>query len=134
VHESSIALSILQSLEGITSRKPNTRVKWIKLKIGRLRMIDEDSLKFALEVFSKGTRAEGMDVKIEWEDPLLKCNSCGYEWSANPKKNDLNSAHLYPDLLLQLQLFTCPSCGSTNYTIKAGRSLQISEVALYSEG
>lgn len=112
------------------SRRPNARIKWIKLKIGKLRMVDEDSLKFALEVFSKGTRAEGMDVKIEWEDPLLKCNDCSFEWSSKPRSNNLNSAHLFPDLLLQLQLFTCPSCGSTNYTIKAGRSLQISEVAL----
>ena len=125
MHETSIATAIIGELDRIANGR---RIAWVKLRIGRLRMIDEESLRFALDVLSKGTVAEGMEVRIEWEEPRLKCETCGYIWTATPGGEYVG--HFYPELLLQLCLFKCPRCGSTSYRIEAGRELSIAEVAV----
>ncbi len=141
MHETSIALSILAAVEDVYKQTPGAkRVTAIKIRVGMLSLIDIEALKFALQVASKGTPAEGAKLHVEIETPRFRCRKCGHEWEVGreeleriAEKYGLASVmHIYPDVILEYM--RCPRCGSTDVEIVRGRGVILESVELDVEG
>lgn len=80
MHEFSIALYVLEATEK-EARKvcKEPKVKFVKIKVGKFSNVVVDSLKFCLELASRGTCADGARFMIESESVQLKCSRCGEE-------------------------------------------------------
>jgi len=137
MHETSIALSILATVEDVFKNVPDAKkVKSILIRVGLLSLVDIEALRFALRVASRGTPAEGADISILLEYPLFRCRVCGREWSLDKRalseitgRYDIGSVmHLYPDVILEY--LKCPYCGSTDIEIVKGRGVILDSVEI----
>jgi len=130
MHETSIALSILAAVEDAFKETPGAkRVTKIRLQVGMLSLVDPEALRFALQVVSRDTPAEGAEIEIEMVKPRFRCNRCGYEWE--PRDEDIEKisqdpqlstlVHINPDVVAQY--LTCPRCGSNDVEIIRGKGV-----------
>ena len=137
MHETSIALSILSAVEDVYRQTPGARrITAIRIRVGMLSLIDIEALRFALQVASKGTPAEGAKLHITIETPRFRCRHCSHEWELNREKLEeiaekyglASAMHIYPDIILQYM--RCPRCGSTDVEIVRGRGVILESVEL----
>ncbi len=120
VHEWALAESILLYIENQGVR----RARRVVVKIGVLQSIDREILEFALREISRERGLEINEFTILEEEPLLKCNRCGFQWSIDPSKisEDIREAiHFLPESIYAY--FRCPNCGSIDFEIVKGRGL-----------
>ena len=112
MHESGIALSLLEIIEQEALPYSGSKVVNVKLRIGKLSGVMPDALRFAFEALSIGGVAEGAFLDIE-EVPLrIRCNKCG-KVSAS-------------DSLFMV----CPHCKGIEVKIIEGRELEIKEMEI----
>ncbi len=90
-------------------------VRTVHLRIGEMAGVNEEALRFAFEVMSKGTAAEGSKLEIEKVPLRARCGACGA---------DSNPADF---------VFRCPACGSGDVMILAGREMEVDYI-LVGEG
>jgi hydrogenase nickel incorporation protein HypA/HybF len=112
MHELSIAVNIVSSLEDIVRKEHATRVVAFTLKIGTLSGIVPEALNFALESAVKGSLCEGSKWEMETEEAIGKCSMC---------------LHEFP---LQEIYLPCPVCGAFNPEIISGQGLKIVSVEI----
>lgn len=80
----------------------------VTLKIGKMRQVIPDVMKFSFSVASEGTPLEGAELEII-ELPLsFTCRKCGFAWKE--------------------EVFSCPGCGSSDVEIMQGMELEIDSV------
>ena len=79
MHELSLTLSLLDIVEDYALKHRFGRVKALKLSFGRLSCLDPQALKFAFEVQSAGTRAEGAGLNFEIIPARITCLTCNRE-------------------------------------------------------
>ncbi|HOM29883.1 MAG TPA: hydrogenase maturation nickel metallochaperone HypA [Deltaproteobacteria bacterium] len=102
MHEMSLVCSLLDIVEEYAGRHGFSRVKSIRLSCGSLAGVEEKALRFAFEVASKGTRAEGASLELEVLPIVLRCLACGAEGVSE----DFPSA--------------CRACGSSETVLAGG--------------
>lgn len=124
-------------VEEVLKQNPGVkRVKTITLRVGMLSLVDEEALKFALNIAAKSTPVEGAVIRIIPVKPRFRCRKCGYEWSIDQEslnrltdKYDLTPVlHLYPDVIVRF--LTCPKCGSKDVDLVEGRGVVLDSVEL----
>lgn len=120
VHEWALAESVtLYILD-----KNVKRAKKIAIKVGALQSIDKDILVFAIQELSREHGVEIDKVEVVEEEPLLKCNVCGYTWSLNISEIEESvreAIHFLPEAIYAY--FKCPNCRSVDFEIVRGRGL-----------
>ncbi len=112
----------------------DTPVEAIEVEIGALALVDIESLRFALEVLSKGTRFEGARIEVKVVTPRLRCNDCGYEWSVQAEELDDDVKlyiHFAPDKVYEM--LRCPRCGSRNIEVLEGLDVKLKSIRLAEE-
>lgn len=114
MHELSLALSVVNFLEGLSKEQGLNKIEAIHIEIGGMTHVDPAQFRFSLKLVSKGTIAEGSRVYIRKKEPVLKCNSCGKEVRIDVK--DIGAFS-----------FRCPSCGG-ELKIEEGRELLLKRV------
>ena len=102
MHEVGIAQEVLRIIEARAREHGEGRVCACRLRIGELSGVAPESLRFALEVCSRGTRAEGMDVVLEIVAARVKCRECPREWEFTLGQTE------------------CPDCGSREVELSGG--------------
>ena len=107
MHEVGIAQEVLKIVEAKASEQGEGRVHKLRLKIGEFSGVETEALRFALEVCSSGTRAEGMSVEIEKVPAQAGCRDCSNTW-------EFALAHR-----------ECPECGSDRIDMVAGHDLTV---------
>jgi len=107
VHEVGIAQEVLKIIEASAAGQGDGRIRKLRLKIGEFSGVEAEALRFALEVCSTGTRAEGMDVEIEKVPATAGCRDCSETW-------EFSLAHR-----------VCPACGSSTIDLVAGHDLAV---------
>ena len=113
MHELSIAASIVEAVTESAAAYPGSRVKEVRLRVGALASVVEDSLAFCWELATEDTPLKGSALAIQKLPVVVYCDRC-----------DAESA------LDGVQSFRCPKCGRIATDLRQGRELEIESIEL----
>lgn len=114
MHELGIMESALALVQAHAAGHQGQRVSRVVLRIGALAGVEPDSLRFAFDVVSRGTMAEGAAFEIEEVPVVVYCLSCQQEFAGETAGF----------------IFTCPTCGDLCGEIRRGRELELCRIEL----
>jgi hydrogenase nickel incorporation protein HypA/HybF len=104
VHELSIATGVVNTA---CMHAGGRRVTEVTMRVGRLRQVVPDSLRFYFEIVARDSECEGARLVLEEIELMLRCEDCGFGWEA------------------EMPVFVCGRCGSSLISIEAGDELQV---------
>ena len=113
MHELSIAASIVEAVTESASAYPGARVKAVRLRVGALSSVVEDSLQFCWELATEGSPLAGAALVINKLPVIVHCEACGVD-----------------SVLEGVQSFRCPRCGEIAADLRQGRELEIESIEL----
>jgi hydrogenase nickel incorporation protein HypA/HybF len=113
MHEVGIMESAMALVQRHADEQRATCVHRVVLKVGALSGVEPDSLRFAFEVVTRGTRAEQAELVIDLVPALIFCSSCQAEFPGD-----------------RGAIFTCPHCGDLCGEIRSGRELELSRIEM----
>jgi hydrogenase nickel incorporation protein HypA/HybF len=108
MHELSIVSSVVESVIDSLEKYPGARVTEVRLKVGALSAVVEDSLQFCYGIATEDTPLEGSRLVVKILPVMVHCAACGAD-------GEIES----------LQSFRCPHCGEPASDIRQGRELEI---------
>lgn len=131
VHEWALAQAVVLTAVRVAEREHAARITSVNVVLGELQQVDREVFETALGELARGTLAEGAEFRIEVEEARFRCRNCGYEWSLNQVRSQLQPAeleaiHFIPDLASSF--FTCPQCKSPDFDIVAGRGVWVRSI------
>ena len=114
MHEMSIAVALIDQLEGLAVEHGFEGVESVDVQAGMLRGIVPEALEMAFREASRGTVAEGARLDLEIIPAEAVCRSCGHRFA--------------PDI----DYYVCEKCGRADVELVAGmdvilRTLQARE-------
>ena len=112
MHEISIALSIVETLDAKAREEGADRISGIDLVIGKLAGIEPESLRFCFSAAAKGTLAEEALLAIEEPEGLGECGECGITFPVS---------FYYAE---------CPECRSLRVKIVSGEEFVIQSITI----
>ena len=115
MHEVSLMQNMMTVVAAAAKAQGGGKVITIHLKIGRMAGVNADSLRFAFDILSKGTVAEGGKLEIETIPLKIHCRGCSENF--NPEQFSL----------------TCSSCGSKDMIIVSGREMEVDYILIEDE-
>ena len=113
MHELSIVSSIVESVTESLEKYPGARVTEVRLRVGALAAVVEDSLQFCYGIASEGTPLEGSRLVVTLVPVTVHCGACGADGAIE-----------------SLQSFRCPQCGEPAGDIRHGRELEIEAIEI----
>ncbi len=116
MHELSIVSSIVDSVTEALVAYPGARVKEVRLRVGALASVIEDSLQFCYEIATEGTPLAGSALIVKVLPVKLHCDRCA---------RDVEIA--------SLQSFRCPVCDEPVSELRQGRELEIESIEIEDE-
>jgi hydrogenase nickel incorporation protein HypA/HybF len=112
MHELSIAASIVEAVTESASAYPGARVKEVRLQVGALASVVEDSLQFCWELATEDTPLKGSALVIDKLPVIVHCDACGVNTEIEG-----------------VQSFCCPRCGEPA-ALRQGRELEIESIEI----
>jgi len=109
MHELGMMESALALVQRYATEQRANRVERVVLRIGTLSGVDPESLRFAFDVVSRGTPAEGASFEIESVPAAVFCRGCQKEFEGTN----------------QGFIFQCPECGDFCGEIRRGREIEL---------
>lgn len=113
MHELSIAASIVEAVTETASAYPGARVHAVRLRVGALSAVVEDSLQFCWGVTTEGTPLAGAALVVRKIPVVVHCVACGVDSE-----------------LAGVQSFRCPRCGEIAADLRQGRELEIESIEI----
>lgn len=113
MHELSIAASIVEAVTESAAANPGARVKEVRLRVGVLASVIEDSLQFCWGLATEGSPLAGSALAINMLPVVVYCDACDAEAQ-----------------LQGVQSFRCPQCGHIATDLRQGRELEIESIEL----
>jgi len=113
MHELSIAASIVDVVTETAAAYPGARVQEVRLRVGALASVVEDSLQFCWGITTEGTPLEGSKLVVKILPVVMHCEACG-------KDGELES----------LQSFRCPHCDKPCSDLRQGREMEIESIEI----
>jgi hydrogenase nickel incorporation protein HypA/HybF len=104
VHELSIAQAILDTVDQRAADRP---VRRVDVRIGYLRQVVPDSLRFSWEMLTEGTALAGCELVIEHVPAAVRCRACGAETT------------------LEWPVLACAQCEAHDVVLLRGEELDI---------
>ena len=111
MHETSIALAVVDQIAQRACEDGHDGVRAVVLRVGELAGVVPEALEFCFAQACAGTVAEGATLSIEAVAALARCGGCPERWPTG----------MPPDL-------TCPACGAAAAHLISGRELEIAAV------
>ena len=108
MHELSIVGSIVDSVTESLAVYHGARVLEVRLRVGALAAVVEDSLQFCYGIATEGTLLQGSKLVVQILPVIVHCGACGVD-----------------GVIESLQSFTCPHCGEPVSDLRQGRELEI---------
>ena len=113
MHELSIIASIVDTVTESVAAYPGARVVEVRLRVGALASVIEDSLQFCYGIATDGTPLAGSKLVVKILPVVMHCEPCA------------------ADVELEgLQSFRCPRCGELCGEIRQGRELEIDSIEI----
>lgn len=104
-------MSIMAGLLEIIQREARTqgfvRVARVGLEIGQLAGVEAEAMRFAFDVCTEGSVAEGAELEIEATEGVGRCAACARDFSLRSFQG------------------SCPSCGGPELQIVSGKELRV---------
>lgn len=122
MHELSLALALVETLEERLRDRSGARVTAVHLRIGPLAGVVESALRAAFEVAAAGTLADGAHLAIERTSIVVRCRACGQERRIDGPSTDESNGFVAH--LIHLPS-TCASCGSGAPAVIGGDELEL---------
>jgi len=116
MHELSIVASIVDSVTESLAPYPGARVIEVRLKVGALASVVQESLDFCYGIGTEGTALEGSRLVVEILPVVLHCEPCGRDVTLDG-----------------VQSFRCPICGEPSMDLRQGRELDIDSIEIEDE-
>jgi hydrogenase nickel incorporation protein HypA/HybF len=113
MHELSIVSSVVENVIDSLGKYPGARVSEVRLRVGALASVVEDSLQFCYGIAIEGTPLEGSRLVVNIVPVTVHCAACGADGA-----------------LESLQSFRCPSCGEPAGDVRHGRELEIESIEI----
>jgi len=113
MHELSIAANIVESVSEAASKYPGARVKEVRLRLGVLASVIEDSLQFCWGLATEDTPLAGATLAIAMLPVIVHCEACGADSE-----------------IAGVQSFRCSKCGEPAADLRQGRELDIESIEL----
>jgi hydrogenase nickel incorporation protein HypA/HybF len=113
MHELSIISSVVDSVIETLAAYPGARVKEVRLRVGALSAVIEDSLQFCYEIATEDTPLAGSKLVVNILPVVMHCEPCGADVEVT-----------------SLQSFRCPRCGESVADLKQGRELEIDSIEI----
>jgi hydrogenase nickel incorporation protein HypA/HybF len=104
MHELSIATGVVETA---LRHAEGRRVTAVGVRVGRLRQVVPESLRFCFTIVARETACEGADLQLTELDTWLECRECRRTWSPRAPS------------------FRCPDCGSARVTVIGGEELLV---------
>jgi len=108
MHELSLVLSIVDTVTESLAAYPGARVLEVRLRVGALAAVEEESLQFCFGMATEGTPLAGSRLVVKRLPVVMRCVPCGEDVE-----------------LTGVQSFCCPRCGSAATDVRQGRELEI---------
>ena len=113
MHELSIVSSIVDSVTETLAAYPGARVKEVRLRVGVLASVIEDSLQFCFGIATEGTALEGSALVVKILPVVAHCPACARDVEIE-----------------SLQSFRCPRCGEPVSDLRQGRELELESLEI----
>jgi hydrogenase nickel incorporation protein HypA/HybF len=113
MHELSIVSGVVDSVIESLAAYPGAQVKQVRLRVGALAAVVEDSLQFCYELATEGTPLEGSMLVVKIQPVVGHCGACNKD------------VHIE-----SLQSFRCPQCGEHVFDLRQGRELEIESIEI----
>jgi hydrogenase nickel incorporation protein HypA/HybF len=110
MHEMALCESLLQIIEGAAAREGFSRVRAVRLEIGRFAGVETAALRFGFGVVTRGTVAEGADLIIVEPQGRGFCFDCGETVSLSDR------------------LDPCPLCGGVRIAPSGGDAMRVKDL------
>jgi hydrogenase nickel incorporation protein HypA/HybF len=120
VHEFSITSSLVETVLELAREKEAKRVLQVNLKIGKLRALSIEQMKFSYRILAKDTLLEGSRLIIEEVPGNVNCSACDYREEFALQDETFHFG---------VPFLTCPHCGSS-MTINGGDECIISKIRM----
>ncbi len=114
MHETALALSILDIVVEKCSEAGGRTVESVRVRIGKAAGVLPDALQFAFDAAKATTVAERAQLVIEPVPVGGVCNDCKKEFTAGDAQF----------------VFACPLCGSKSFEIRTGREMEIMDMEI----
>lgn len=112
MHEFGIIEGVMRVVSQSAEQAQAEKVISVKLKVGEMTEVVEESLQFAYGILSEGTLMEGSTLEVEVVSPRSRCLDCACEF-------DHDRYHL-----------RCPACDSRDTVLLQGRELEIASIEI----
>src|SRR5579859_7376233 len=99
MHELSVAGAVVDTAVRHADGRP---IEVVSVRVGRLRQVVPDSLRFYFEIVARDTPCDGARLELTEVELRLRCERCEGEWEPSEP------------------LFRCPRCPSAKVTVIAG--------------
>jgi hydrogenase nickel incorporation protein HypA/HybF len=113
MHELSIVTSVVESVTESLAQYPGVRVLEVRLRVGALSAVIEDSLQFCYGIAIEGTPLAGSKLVVNTVPVMVHCDACGKEGA-----------------LESLRHFHCPHCEAPATDVRTGRELEIESIEI----
>jgi hydrogenase nickel incorporation protein HypA/HybF len=113
MHELSIVTSVVDTVTESAAAYKDARVIEVRLRVGVLASVVEDSLQFCYGIATEGTVLEGSRLVINMLPVVMHCVPCGEDVE-----------------LAGVQSFRCPNCGEPCFDLRQGRELEIDSIEI----
>ncbi len=138
MHELALADSVLKAALSAADDAGMDRIDRIVVKIGELQQIERELFEFSLTTVlpAMDDRLAGVQFDLSEELVRFECRSCGTDYGRNDAgiegDGDQDEAiHFIPEL--SHAFARCPSCGSPDFEIRAGRGITLERIEGSSE-
>jgi hydrogenase nickel incorporation protein HypA/HybF len=113
MHELSIVQSIVETVTESVAAYPGARVVEVRLRVGALASVVEDSLQFCYGIATDGTPLSGSKLVVNILPVVVHCVPCAADVALDSLKS-----------------FRCPRCGSPASDLRQGRELEIEAIEI----
>jgi hydrogenase nickel incorporation protein HypA/HybF len=113
MHELSIVSSIVESVTESLAAYPGAQVKEVRLRVGALASVIEDSLQFCYGIATEDTPLASSKLVVNVLPVIMHCDPCGQNVE-----------------IASLQSFRCPRCGEPVADLRQGRELEIDSIEI----
>lgn len=113
MHELSIAASVVEAVTEAAEAYPGARVRSVRLRVGALAAVVEESLQFCWGVTTEDTPLAGAALVVRALPVVVHCAACGAD-----------------EEIAGVQSFRCPRCGVAVGDVRQGRELEIEAIEI----